>query len=231
MKLTSSQLKYIPLKQFPRFTLTAAGRTITCAGVRLKQGVLLGSAAESAGKDNEVIEFFGNCTVAGNGTKCKVVEPIVTNPVKSELVETEKAEPAKEKGSLLTLFEAENATNGFVTLHFEPEAGGTCTVPETLVSGQVAGKVLRDPENKELGTLVELGQAIEEKKSGLINFPATPITKVTKINGGVVTEAKLKPLLAFSEPATLTGTTLVLLAKRNAAGEFESETTLWSALP
>ena len=137
----------------------------------MKQGVLLGSAAESAGKGSGVLEFFGNCTVAGNGTKCKIKEPIVSNPLKAELVETEKAEPAKEKGSLLTLFEAENAANGFVTLHFEPEAGGTCTVQETIVSGQVAGEVRRDPENGTLGTLVELGQAPEERKSGLINFP------------------------------------------------------------
>ena len=214
----------------PRITLIAAGRKISCAGVRVKQGVLLGSAAESAGKGNGVVEFFGNCKVEGNGTKCKIEEPIVTNPLKAELVETEKAEPAKEKGSLLTLFEAENAAKGFVTLHFEPEAGGTCTIPETIVSGEVAGEVRRDPENGELGTLVELGQALEEKKSGLINFPVTVITKVTKINGGVVTEAKVK-LTTFSETAAVTGTALVLLAKRNAAGEFESETTLWSALP
>ena len=119
-----------------------------CTVLKLKEGSLLGSAIENGGKDNEVIEF-SSCKVSGKAggktiEKCKVVEPIVTNPIKSELVETEKGVPGT-SGSLLTLFEPAVGTS-FVTLKFTTETGGNCP-PETKVSGKVAGQVLTDPEN------------------------------------------------------------------------------------
>jgi hypothetical protein len=209
----------------PRFTLTAGTNIVSCLAARLNPGVLLGSSAGNAGKNNEVIEFFGNCTVTGNGSACKVTEPIVTNNIKSELVETEKAVPGT-SGSLLTLFEPEVA-GGFVTLHFT----GTCTITSTIVSGKVAAQVLTDPENGTLGNLVELPKVNStEAKSWLLNAPEARITKVGRIKGGVLTEEKIE-LTAFSETATLKGTALVLLAKKNSKGEFESESTLWSPLP
>jgi hypothetical protein len=210
-----------------RFTLTAGARKVTCLAARLNPGVLLGSSAGNAGKNNEVIEFFGNCEVIGNGEPCKVNEPIVTHNVKSELVETEKAVPGT-SGSLLTLFEPENPAEGFVTLGF---TGAGCTATETIVSGKVAAQVLTDPENGELGKLVELPKVNStEAKSWLLNAPSPAITRVGRIKGGVLTEENIK-LTAFSVTATLTGTALVLLAKKNTKGEFESETTLWSPLP
>jgi hypothetical protein len=96
--------KIYTTKAATRFTLAAPTATVSCLAVRLKEGSLVGSNAGNGGTNTEVIEFFGNCTVEGLGiTKCKVNEPIVTNPVKSELVETEKAVPGT-SGSLLTLF-------------------------------------------------------------------------------------------------------------------------------
>jgi len=226
--LGANETHYITAKIYttsasPRFTLIAAGRTISCLAVRLNPGVLLGSSAGNAGKNNEVIEFFGNCTVEGNGGNCRVTEPIVTNPVKSELVETEKATGTS--GSLLTLFEPPEGAP-FVTLHF---TGSECKITETAVSGKVAAQVLKDPGNGTLGALVELGQAKEEAKSWLLNAPAVPIKKVTRFSGGATSEIKVE-LVAFSETATLTGTALILLAKKK-NGVFESEETLWSPLP
>ena len=223
--------KIYTTKEFTnRFTLTAVtGQIISCLAVKLKEGSLLGTAAGNGGKNDEVLEFYGNCEVKNNGSACKVTEPIVTNNVKSELVLTEKAEPAKEKGSLLTLFEAENTSIGFVTLHFT----GTCTIKEAIVSGKVAGQVLVDPENGTLGEkLVELPKVNStEAKSWLINFPKAPITRVGRIKGGVLTEENIA-LTVFGEPgATLSGTTLVLLAKREANGLLVSEETKWSPLP
>jgi hypothetical protein len=214
------------------FALVSAGATITCESLRLLEGSLLGSAVGNAGKDNEIIEFFGKCTVTGTGiTNCTVTEPIVTNPVRSELVETEKAEPANKKGSLLVLFEPAPGSNGFVTIKFKVGTGGKCPAGNAItVSGSVAGQVLTDPENGKLGELVELGQAAKEAKSWLLNFPTTAIRKVTKINKGEPSEAKVG-LLSATEEAVLEGTALVLLAKRNAKGELESEATLWSPLP
>jgi hypothetical protein len=235
--LAAGKTHFITAKAYSTtLTLIAATGTIKCTGLNLKAGSLLGSAPESAGKNNEAIEFTG-CKVEGPGfSKCSVLTPtkevILTNPLRSELVETEKAEPANKKGSLLTLFEPEVAPT-FVTLKFTPETGGTCPVKETAVTGSVAGQVLTDPEKPpELGTLVELGQAAKEATSWLVNFPAaaTAIKRVTRINGGIPSEKNIG-LNAFSEPAVLEGTALTLLAKRNAKGELESEATKWSPLP
>ncbi len=181
--LEANETHYITAKAYPTaasptFTLTAGSgataKTVSCESVRLKSGVLLGTAAETAGKNNEVIEFFGKCEVTNNGTPCKVTEPIVTNPVKSELVETEKAVPGT-SGSLLVLFEPEVKANGFVKLEF---TGSGCVVKETIVSGQAVAQVLTDPENGTLGSLVELPKVNSaEAKSWLLNFPKTAIKK------------------------------------------------------
>lgn len=209
-----------------RFTLSSPGKTISCLAVRLKEGSLLGTAAGNGGTNNEVIEFYGNCEVTGNGSSCKPVEPIITNNVKSELVETEKATPEK-SGSLLTLFEPEVAGKGFVTIKFT----GTCTAAEDTVSGKVAGQVLTDPENGTLGNLVELPKVNStEAKSWLINAPATAITRVGRIKKGELTEENIK-LTSFTETATLTGTALILLANRETNGLLVSSGTLWSPLP
>ncbi len=113
------------------FTLKAAsGQTVKCPFTRLKEGVLLGSKTGNPGTNDEVIEFFGEaakpCTVANNGAGCtKVKEPIVTNPVKSELVESEKSTTA----ALLVEFFTEKKgeeTPPFTKLTFEPAAN--CTV-------------------------------------------------------------------------------------------------------
>jgi hypothetical protein len=232
--LAEGKTHYITAKIYtttaaPRFTLTGGGVVVTCLAVRLKSGVLLGAKKESGGTNNEVLEFYGACEVTGNGTPCSVTEPIVTNNVRSELVETAGAVPGT-SGSLLTLFEAENKTLGFVTLKF---TGSGCKAASIIVSGQVAAQVLTDPENGTLGKLVELPKVNStEAKSWLLNLPVTPITKVTKITEGKVTEPKVE-LLVGGETATLTGTALVLLGEKNASGEIVTEKTptLWSPLP
>jgi opacity protein-like surface antigen len=172
------------------FTLTAGGFTVSCKGLNLKAGSLLGSEPESAGKNNEAMEFTG-CSVSGKGiTKCVVMSPaagiVLTTPIRSELVETEKAKPDEDVGSLLTLFEPEVGAI-LANLKFKTETGGTCP-PETNVTGSVAGQVLVDLENGKLGELVELGQATKEAPSWLLNFPATPIQMVTRIDEGKITE-------------------------------------------
>jgi hypothetical protein len=214
--------------------LTSGGIIISCTGLNLKAGSLLGSSAGNAGKNNEAIEFTG-CTVTGAGfSKCSILSPtagvILTTPLRSELVETEKAEPANKKGSLLKLFEPEVAPT-FARLKFSPETGGTCLLKETAVTGSVAGQVLTDPNTPPtLGTLVTLEGGATEATSWLLNFPATLIKKVTRINGGVASE-KTVGLSFFGEAAAIEGTILLLLAKRNAKGELETEATNWSPLP
>ncbi len=233
--LEEGKTHYISTKAYTPFKLTTGLIVVECKVVKLIEGALLGSKEGSAGKDNEVIEFT-SCKVSGTSggktiAKCKVIEPIRTGPVKSELVETEKAKPEEKKGSLLTLFTPEGAE--FTTIKFELEKAGEGFCPVNIkVSGSVAGRVLTDPnKGEELGELVELGQTAKEATSWLINFPATPIKEVTKINKEVRTEAAVG-LLVASEPATLEGTALVLLAKKNTTtGLLETEETKWSPLP
>jgi hypothetical protein len=232
--LTEGKTHYITGKKYGPSKVTAGSVTLECEAIKLLEGSLSGSSPGNAGKGSGVIELT-KCTVSGKIggqtiEKCKVNEPIRTNAIKSELVETEKAEPEKEKGSLLVLFSPAAGTS-FETVSFTTETGGHCP-PATNITGQVAGKVLTDPEDEpELGELVELGQTKKEAKSWLVNFPATPIRKVTRIAGGKASEVATTGLEAFSEEVGMEGTALVSLAKKNTKGEFESETTDWSPLP
>jgi hypothetical protein len=232
-RLGAGETHYITAKKYSeKFVLSSAGHKIECSNGRVtenasQRSVLIGSAAGSPGTNLEVIEFFEGCKVTGNGTKCKVVEPIVTNPVKSELVETEKGE----KGSLLTEFTPAKGAN-FVTIKFEAETGGECKVKETAVSGGVAGQVRVDPNKPpELGELVSLPNGKKEGTSWLLNFPATPIKEVWLIKEGTGSKVKLEELLFFSEESTLEGTALVLLAKVSEGKLVSEETTKWSPLP
>ena len=204
------------------FTLKAAtGQTVKCPFIRLKEGVLLGSKAGNPGTNDEVIEFFGEtanpCTVEHNGTPCTVKEPIVTNPVKSELVESEKSTTA----ALLTEFFP--ASGPFAQLVFE---GTGCITKETTVSGKVAGEVREDPNNGTLGGVVKLPNEKKEAKSWLLNFPQVAIHHVWLIKGGLGEETKIE-LVSFGEESTLSGTALILLAN----AKKETEETLWSPLP
>jgi hypothetical protein len=156
--------------------------------------------------------------VTGNGAECKVKEPIMTKPVKSELVETEKGE----KGSLLTEF-FPNKGALFTTIEYL----GTCAHQTIAVEGSVAAQVRVDPNKPpELGELVTLPNTKKEGTSWLLNFPATAITSVWLIKAGVGSQVSVG-LLAGTEPAAFEGTVLVLLAN----SKRESVEEKWSPLP
>jgi len=148
---------------------------ITCTKFTLETGVLLGSNPGLPGKDNEVVVFSG-CTLAGNGTECKLESEIIkTEPLVSEQVES--LVNTKEGGKqLLEEFRPAKPANGFVTLKF---SGAGCTVSETIVSGSVAAESLEDPSEGK----VELGQTPHESTSWLVKFPTTPIRRVWLIAG------------------------------------------------
>jgi hypothetical protein len=229
-RLGANETHYITAKKYSeKFTLKSAGHTVTCKNGRVSENasqrsVLIGSATGNSGTNLEVIEFFEGCEVTGNGANCKVVEPIITNPVKSELVETEKGE----KGSLLTEFTPAKGVT-FVTLTFE---GSECKVKNTTVTGGVAGQVRVDPAKPpELGELVSLPNTQKEGTSWLLNFPGTVTKEVWLIKEGTGAEAKIEELEAFSEESTLTGTALVLLAKVSEGKLVSEETAKWSPLP
>ena len=219
-RLAAGETRFITAKSYKKTVLSVPsfGISITCPALKLKNGVLLGSNAGEPGSNNEVIEFekngTENCTQAGNGTACKVVEPIVTTNVRSELAEN------TAKKQLLVEFKPEGAR--FTTIKYE----GTCTHGETAVEGSVAAEVLTDPNNGALGETVELPNTGKTAKSWLLNFPATPIKKIWLIKAGVGSEVKVE-LLSGTEPAVFEGTALVLLA--NKEGKTVEEN--WSPLP
>lgn len=209
------------------FTLTDTLGTakISCAALGTEQGVLLGSNAESPGKDNE-ITVFSQCAVQIPATNCELVNAagqpttvITTEPLKSDLVEN--VENSKAGKKLYEEFIPANPANGFVTLKLKGTATGC---EETIVSGQVVAEVLLDNANH--GN-VELGQTPIQATSTLLHFPNPAITQVWLITNGVGKIQKTKQV-AFNETSIQTGEALVLLANT----KFEPEpAALWSALP
>jgi hypothetical protein len=202
----------------------SAGVSIKCTGLNFpfETGVILGSAAESPGTNNEVAHFTG-CTVTGNGTKCNVEnKEITTNPIKSELVEN--VESGKAGKTLLVEFAPFTGTQ-FVTVKFKEETGGKCTTASTKVTGSTAAEVLNEKEEA-----VKLPNNHEELATGLTRFPKTAITEVWLVKAGVGSVVEVG-LVAFGDASTEVGTALVLLAKVTGT-TLESETgTKWSALP
>jgi hypothetical protein len=192
---------------------SSGGETITCHGIRLKEGVLLGSEPGEPGTNDEVVEFFKECGVTGDGTGCTIEEPIVTENLKSELVY------AENKKQVLEEFKPAVSGGRLATLHF----GSTCTPVKgaVAVEGTVAAEVLNGKSEK-----IELPTHPAEEATGFVKFPETAIRKVWLIKGGVGEEAAIGIKVA-TLAATLTGTALVLLA--NSKGESTGE--LFSALP
>jgi hypothetical protein len=232
--LAEGKTHFITAKAYStNLKLRTANATITCTAIKIKEGSLLGSSAGNAGKGNGAF-VFETCTVSGTSAgkpieKCKV-GPIETTTLLAELTESEGAEPANKKGSLLALFTPFSGSS-FATLKFTTETGGNCP-PETKVSGKVAGQVFTDPNTPPtLGTLVTLERGATEATSWLVNFPSTQPKNVVRIIGGVAKTEANSGLSAGGENAVLEGITLISLAKREANGELVTEATNWSPLP
>jgi hypothetical protein len=216
-RLVAGKTHNIDARAFPgsRFTLStpALGVSITCTSLSAEKGSLSGSNAGLPGLGHGFAVFSG-CTVSGNGEPCSVVEPITTNSLSGELVESENGR------QLLVEFKPTTGTN-FLDIRF---TGAGCTVKESTVSGSVAAEVLTDPAEGK----IELGQTPTEGTSFLVNFPTTSVTEVLLINSSGTKETGKVALEAFTFPATLTGCALSLLAST----KFEPERSAkWSPLP
>jgi hypothetical protein len=135
------------------------------------------------------------------------------NPLKSELVED-----ATGKKLYIELFPNKGTT------WLQVKTGSECkTKEEFTVKGSVAGEVRTDPNDGELGEIVELPNMKKQAKSWLINFPSTPIKKILLMTGGKGTEVTV----GLENEVGFAGTALVLLA--NAKRESVEEE--WSPLP
>ncbi len=210
-RLKAGQTRNVTAKAFSS-TLTMsvpeAGITITCKKAKLNVGVMLGSEPGEPGTGLGVSEA-SECSVSGNGEKCTLPNPIISNPVETKLAENVESKKVGKK--LLAEAFPVSGTN-FGTLVFS----GECKIKETKVTGKGAAEVLTDPGE----AAIELGQAAKQAKSWLVKSPATAITEVWVIKGGVGSVVKVG-LTAFGDESVGTGTALVLL-------ENEGE---WSPLP
>jgi hypothetical protein len=133
-----------------------------------------------------------NCTVSGNGEKCKLKESTI------------KTEPLSK-----TLDFANTARTGVVLIFFRPVKGivwvklqfandKECTLPSTLFEGTLAGEMWSG------GKAVEVGSEPAPSLSGEINFPAAPITKDFVEVGGVLKEVTAS-LKAFGKAFAFVG--------------------------
>jgi hypothetical protein len=201
---------YLPVTLYVRVFLA----TVECPGLRLRNGVLLGSNAGQPGTASEVA-VLSQCDVAGLGPGCVVDSPIETAPLTSELVEIDRS------GKEVLGEELKPAVGSkFASVKFE----GECAASEFLVTGEVAGEYLTDEELEP----IELGKAPKEAASWLVNFPSTVISSVLLVNTkGEKETVFLKEIEASGFQARLGGYVLTLLANT----KFEPEHALWSPLP
>jgi hypothetical protein len=184
------------------YTFALAGIVIRCTSVKTKTGVLLGSEKGEPGTSNEIGEFTG-CSVTGNGsgvcTGAKSVgEPIITKPLKTELVygvETKKT---------YTLFQPASGVE-FAKLTF-PEG---CTHEIFIVSGKVAAENLNEAREE-----IELGKKYVPQTKGFVRFPNLAIKKVVKVKAGVAQPATTVEMQAFGITAVLTGESSVELESK-----------------
>ncbi len=99
--LAEGKTHFISGTKYSRTSLQTGNIALSCEVGKLVEGSLVGSSAGNAGKGSGVIEL-STCTVSGTTggkpiEKCKVNEPIRTNLITTELVESEGAEPANKK--------------------------------------------------------------------------------------------------------------------------------------
>lgn len=177
--------------------------SVTCPKAEVEKGSYL--AGGVAGTSREVVKFFGGCTVAGNGTGCKVKEPIVTKPVFNELVVSDNEPGFGSK--ILVEFKPASGTE-FVKLEFE----SGCTLSSNTIEGEVLGSVFTDPEASEgkPEVPVEIGTP-RELTSYLTKFP-DPAKSIWLWSGTAFKLVVPKTLTGlFGGAAKLTGSVLVAL--------------------
>jgi hypothetical protein len=180
-RLTASTEEFTAKAQ-KSFVLTATGVTITCKKLKVVAGAqIIGSSGENSSTNKEVIEF-SECSLAGNGTNCKLAAAdkgiIKTEAVKSTLDYPKKVPAGGD--ILLVLFQPEVGAV-FVKIKVEAGAEKGCTVEGSLaVEGSTLGFLQN--ENKEM---FELKVNTTATKEVLVHFPSKASESCTESNGTI----------------------------------------------
>jgi len=213
-----------------RLITPSQGAVVACENLTVEKGVLLGSEPGTQGKADLTSKFSGCRLEKGNGQEkgcflsateggAEATTTITTRPLHSELVENVVA--GRGGTILLELFTPATGSE-FVKLNFGPNLTD-CTALATIVTGSTAAEVVTDPGERN----IELPAPTAEATSFIIRFPATAITEVWLVSGGVGKIVEVEQT-AFSHPSIQTGTALVLLANSKFEGEPNAK---WSPLP
>ena len=149
------------------------------------------SASIAGGRPSTIKATFklSECALTGNGSKCKVTEPITTKPLTGTLGYATKGR----EGKILARFQG--STGKLMEVKFT----GTCYFKETEGTGSVIAEIASGGETEEVGK--ETNAKVDQ-----FRFPTKPITAVWVENAaGGLKEEKAK-LSVFGEPAELFGT-------------------------
>lgn len=187
------------------------GVKITCETLEVKSGGKIeGSTGKNPGKSKETL-VYKKCKVTGDGSSCKVKEPIETNP----LVNTLGYEKENREGKLLILFSPESGSV-FATIHFE----GTCTFgssTEVKLKGKSSGVICELLNGKKEN--IEVGKHEEEAEAGFIKCPSTALTTIYVEKEGAI-EKKTGGLEVFGFESKYVGTSKVKLKSKKKWGVF-----------
>ena len=139
---------------------------------------------------------LSECGVTGNGSSCKVKEPIVTKPLTGEIGYATK----ERTGKVLTRFEGSKGK--LMEVKFE----GACTFAEFSTLGTVIAEVSSG------GTAEEVGKEASAKVDQL-RFPSKPINAVWVENEARELEEKTATLTMGGEKGEIAGTSELELSK------------------
>lgn len=207
-RLGAGETQAVTLTQTASYTLTAGTTVITCVKSGANNSIITGSAAGEPGTSSGTVSYSG-CTVAGNGSTCKVGHEgkgeILTEKLKDELVYDA---TSKESKSVADEFTPETgkvlAKVTFSGAGCEPLEQGVIAV-----EGQAVAQVYGGTTRKEF--LLELGKAPVLATTGTILFPEKKISSVILFKAGVGTQTAIT-LKFGASPASLAGESEVKLS-------------------
>jgi len=201
-RLASGETTGVNATQISAYTLTASGIEIKCAKSSVVSGATLnGSNAGEPGTSREKITY-SECTVATNGTECKVGHngngEIQTEPLINELVYDA---GSKESKSVAVEFTPETGNVLSKITFFSGGTTGPCSPVSAgllAVEGQVAAQVWGGKTATEF--LLELGKAPVLGTVGSIKFPSPAIKSIILFKAGTGTQKSIS--LSFAGKAS-----------------------------
>jgi hypothetical protein len=170
---------------------------IICSQARVAKGSYIAGGVPGTGR--AIAEYYGGCTVINNGSNCKVIEPMVTVPMRGELVVSD-SEPGFGP-YILGEAKPESGTT-IITVKFT----GSCTVKEMELRGEPVGASYTDPA-VDSGTEEEITMGKATSLTSYLGRSVAP-KSIWLWKGSIFELVKPKGLEAFGNPARIVGTIL-----------------------